>query len=137
MTNFENPSKKGPKKDETIEFSSFTVDVKIPSNPDDFVDLYSEEGGEFYIDNLKEKDVMAILKELDPKVLNTFKTKKSTTLKYRNLGRKINFDIELSENGLSITGRNVKDEKDYGEYCHEFELIGITADDWEKLKSLF
>lgn len=131
------PEQKAP-----ISFSSFSIEnPKIPDKDGDWVSLVDEESSAVNIDNLKRGEAKEIIEALNPIVEQAIKSKSNQTLEFRGTTRKINFRVEhYDEDGqdtISINGRDIEDENDEGSYCHDFEIEGITTDDWNKIKSLF
>lgn len=130
-------------KNESITFNGFSIDnPDIPNNNDDFVMLADEESSLVNICNLTRPELKEIFSFLDPVVQEVLSTASTKTAKFRGATRNINFQIShANEDGtadiVAINGRDVQDEDDPGDYCHDFEIEGINLEDWEKLKNLF
>jgi|GEM_PF-1807911 len=130
-------------KNEPITFNGFSIDnPEIPDNNDGFVALVDEESSLVNIYNLKRLELKEIFSFLDPVVQEAINTKSNKTAKFRGTTRNINFQVIYSnEDGtadiVAINGRDVQDDDDAGDYCHDFEIEGINLEDWEKLRSLF
>ncbi len=124
-----------------LKFSDFDIqNPEIPSNEEEFVSLVDEENSVVNIGNLTLAECREIVDILDSTITEAVKTKTNQSLKFRGKTRSINFSIiyipKEDKEIISVTGRYVEDESDEGSYCHDFEVDGVTIEDWNKLKSL-
>lgn len=132
-----------PPINEPITFAGFSIDnPEMPNNDDDFVALVDEDSSLVNIYNLKRPELKEIFSFLDPIVQEVLSIEGTKTAKFRGTTRNINFQVTHSnEDGtadnITINGRDVQDDDDDGDYCHDFEIEGINLEDWEKLKNLF
>lgn len=130
-----------PTSKQALNFSDFDIqNPEIPDNDEGFVNLVDEENSAINIYNLTLGEYKEIISALDLVVAEAVKTKTDQSLKFRGKTRNINFTIAYipKENTaiISITGRDVEGENDSGSYCHDFEIDGMTIEDWNKLKSI-
>lgn len=128
-----------PKKE--LNFSDFNIQTpEVPDKDEEFVSLIDEESSTINIYNLTLGECKEIIGALDSVIAEAVKTKTNQSLKFRGKTRSINFSIiyipEDNREIISVTGRDVENEDDKGSYCHDFEIDGMTIEDWEKLKSL-
>lgn len=123
-----------------LKFSDFDIqNPEIPIKENEFVSLVDEENSAVNISNLTLTECREVIGVLDSAVSEVAKTKINQSLKFRGKTRSINFSIVYIPEGnreiISVTGRDVEDENDKGSYCHDFEIDGMTIEDWNKLKS--
>jgi hypothetical protein len=121
-----------------VDFSDFQIEApELPIGDDELIALVDEEDSVVVIHDLKRSEVRDMFQSLDSAVKETLRTGDTSRISVQKSNERFDFQISSREDDLVwISGRVFEEGYADGSYFHDFEINGITLEDWEKLKSL-